>query len=117
MDHGEYREVPGFERRAALAALDSGDVGRMVEALLGLALHDPDWNWIQDLCIRYSDHPHANVRGIAVLSFGHVARIHAKLETGRVLPILRRARQDPDPFVRGQAHSALEDVQSFVVDG
>ena len=117
MDHGEYREVPAFERRAALAALDSGDVDRMVDALLGLALHDPDWKWIQDLCIRYSGHPHANVRGIAVLSFGHVARIHGKLETDRVLPILRRALQDPDPLVRGQAHSALADVQFFVVDG
>jgi len=57
-------------------------------------------NGSRELCIRYNDQPQVTVRGIATLRLGHLARIHGQLETDRMLPILRSALQDHDPFVR-----------------
>lgn len=87
MDNGRYEEIDEYDREFAIKELESGDVKRTRMALLSLALYDSDWKSVQDICIKYSDHSDDNIRGIAVLCFGHLARIHGTLETERVLPI------------------------------
>lgn len=114
MNNGEYNEVQKLDLKNVMSELNSGEVQRIVNALLGLAFHDEDWKGVQDLCIQYSNHPHYNVKGIAILCFGHLARIHGKLETEKVLPIVKKALRDSNDFVVGHANSALGDIQFFV---
>jgi len=88
----------------------------MVDGLLSLALYADDWKFAQDICTKYSRHKDENVRGIAILCFGHIARLHRKLDLDMVLPIIKEATNDQSPFVRGHAESALDDIEIFITD-
>ncbi|KRE45524.1 HEAT repeat domain-containing protein [Paenibacillus sp. Soil522] len=113
MENGKYEEIQKYDKDFAIQELKLGDDKRIINALLGLALNEQDWMWVQDICIQFSNHSNYNVRGIAILCFGHLARIHGQLETEKVLPIVKKALNDTNDFVRGQANSALDDIQFF----
>lgn len=109
----EYREVPKWSRRFALSELDSGDTRRIVEALLSFAFNDEDWQFVQNLLIRYSNHQEQNIRYMAMLCFGHLCRIHRTIDKDRVLPILQAGLKDEEKYVRGAAEDALSDIEMF----
>jgi hypothetical protein len=115
MERKQYEEVLPKERSVVLVELNSGDVDKMVRALLSLAFYDEDRQWVQNKCIEFSIHNHFNVRGIAILCFGHLARIHRELDIDSVMPIVIKAFYDPDEFVRGNADSALSDILLFCI--
>jgi hypothetical protein len=109
MNNGKYE----YDKKFSIAELECGEAKRITNALISLALYNPDWKWVQDTCIKFSNHNNDNVRGIAILCFGHLARLHGKLETDRVLLIVKKALQDSSSFVRGHADSALDDIEFF----
>jgi len=80
--------------------------------MLRLAFHDPDWRWVQDLCLRWTTDPDWQVRNGVVLALGHVARIHRRLDRDRVVPVLRTLSEDPR--LKGTVDDALEDIDMFV---
>ncbi|TMR07242.1 hypothetical protein ETD83_01190 [Actinomadura soli] len=107
-----YESVPPVSRddlRLALAEKDNEAIHR---ALVGLALHDADGAWVQDQCLALKDHPSWDVRAIALLCLGHVARIHGTIDLDRVLPVLRSALNDPR--TAGYAEQAIDDIEVFV---
>lgn len=114
MSNGENEEVQEFDKESAIKELKSGEAKRIINALLALAFYEEDWKWVQDICIVYSNHSHSNVRGIAILCFGHLARIHGELELEKVLPIVKKALNDSNDFVSSHANSALDDIQLFI---
>jgi hypothetical protein len=114
MNNGKYKEVQVYDKESALEELKSSEVKKITNALLRLTFHESDGKWVQDICIQYSNHSHYNVRGIAILCFGHLARIHGELETEIVLPIVNKALHDSNGFVSGHANSALDDIQFFI---
>jgi hypothetical protein len=114
MDNGTYGEIQEHDKNSALQELKSNDERRIVNALLGLALNEQDWKWVQDICIKFSSHSSHSVRGIAILCFGHLARIHRELEIEKVLPIVKKALYDSNDFVKGHANNALDDIQFFL---
>jgi hypothetical protein len=77
-------------------------------------MHDGDWRYAQDLCIRLSLHPHFNVRGNAVLGFGHIARVHRQLDRAVVQPIIKAALLDANDYIRGHGHDAADDTAHFL---
>ena len=113
MEIRRYEEIPDYDRRMAIQELESGAVDRVVRALLSLAHTDPDRPWVESLCSHYAESTDWNIRGIAVLCFGHLARVHRKLDTETAVPIVIRALDDPSDFVRGQADTALSDILMF----
>jgi hypothetical protein len=82
------------------------------DALVRLALHDGDWQWVESKCIAFTDHPDAEVRGTAVTCLGHLARLHHRLDLAKVLPVLARLRSDPE--MGGRVGDALDDIASYV---
>jgi hypothetical protein len=86
----------------------------LLYAVLSAALYGEDANWAENICINLADHPHFNVRGNALLGFGHIARLHRRLTQHIVQPLLEAGLTDPDEYVRGQSHSALSDVEHFL---
>jgi hypothetical protein len=56
------------------------------------------------------------VRGLAVLGFGHVARLHRTLPVGRVVPLIEAARRDPSDTVKNAAEVAFGDIEYYVLD-
>jgi len=77
---------------------------------LAVALHEPDADRAFATCARLAEHPDLGVRGNAMLGFGHIARLHRRLDE-RALPMIEAGLQDPAAWVRGQADSAAGEVQ------
>jgi hypothetical protein len=96
------------------AAVGRDRPDELLHVPLMVSLGPPDCAWAQEICIRLATHPHFNVRGNAVLGFGHLARTCGALDEERVLPLVRAALRDPHEYVRGQAHSAAGDVAHFL---
>lgn len=93
--------------------INSDNPDTIVNGLLSLALNADDGEFVQDLMVRYSQHKNENIRGIAFLCFGHMARIHRSVNMELIIPLINDALNDESIFVRGHAHSALDDIKMF----
>lgn len=110
----KYAAVEPLTHEEAEAALARNDPEELLNVVLGVALHDPDGAWAEEYCLRLVDHAHFSVRGNAVLALGHIARLHRRLDMEQVQPVLSAALADPHEYVRGQASSAIDDVEHFL---
>jgi len=106
-----YEEIPPISREAAEAVFARDDPHEVVKALLGLALSDPDWRWVQQQCMRFIEHPNPDVRGVVPLCFMHLARLHGALDVDIVFPVLEALQNDTSPWVVGRANECLADVK------
>ena len=100
-------------RKLAREAFASGNPKKICDALISVAFYDADWQWVQDRCLSYLEDENSQIRSIAAISLGHVARIHGNLELDKVVPALRSKEQDSE--VWGSALDALDDIEMFVV--
>ena len=110
----KYEEIPKWTRDAVEQALRDDDPNFLLQAVVAIAMHDADWRYAQDLCVRLSSHPHFNVRGNAVLGFGHIARVHGRLDRAIVQPIIVAALHDANDYVRGHGVDAADDTTHFL---
>ncbi|MGE3466902.1 MAG: HEAT repeat domain-containing protein [Pyrinomonadaceae bacterium] len=97
-----------------MIGLRSDDAKIVSDAVLSAALYSGDGAWAEQLAYRLIDHSEPVVRGNALLSLAHIARVHGTLDRQRAIDVLRAAKNDRDEFVRGQANDALEDVQHYI---
>lgn len=104
----------GWEMGDVEAVIGRGVPGELLHVPISVSLSPPDCAWAQDVCLRLASHPHFNVRGNAVLGFGHLARTCGALDEARVRPVVEAALRDPDPYVRGQADAAAGDLVHFL---
>jgi HEAT repeat protein len=111
-DGNRYQDVGSITREQAEQALRSGSPEARTEALLSLAYHDRDWEWVQERCIQSAHDEDPGVRGMAALCFGHLARIHRQLNLDRVLPVLHGLQKDPE--VAWRVNDALDDIEVFL---
>ena len=109
-----YEEIGARSHADIERALREDDPEVLLRAVIGVSMHDADWHYAQHLCIRLSAHPHYNVRANAVLGFGHIARVHGRLDQAVVQPIIAAALRDEDHYIRGQAHCAKSDTEFFL---
>lgn len=105
-----YHDVDPIDRTEAERALASEDPQRINHALLSLALHDPDWRWVQERILVFLGHRDPEVRGLAATCLGHLARIHGQIDERAVAALLALRG---DPLVRARAEDALEDISQF----
>jgi hypothetical protein len=110
----KYVEVTEWTRQEVEAALQEDRPESLLRAVIAVSMYDEDQAYAESLCVRLSKHRHFNVRGNAVLGFGHIARVHRYLDKELVHPIVRAALADADEYVRGQAQSAKDDTAFFL---
>lgn len=79
--------------------LARGAPDELLHVPVAVSLDPPDCAWAQDVCLRLAAHPHFNVRGNAVLGFGHLARTCGVLDEARVRPLVEAALRDPHEYV------------------
>jgi hypothetical protein len=108
-----YESVPEMTRGDVESALVRNDPEELLVVSLSVALHSGDVDWAESVCLQLATHQHANVRGNAVLALGHLARLHGRL-TLAALPVVDAALQDSEPYVRGQANAAADDLEHFL---
>lgn len=87
-----------------------------IPIVVGMNAADCDREWAENICVSLADHPHFNVRGNAVLGFGHIVRTCRALNTEKVLPIIDKALRDDHEYVRGHAEDALSDIKIYLSD-
>ena len=109
-----YEDIPILTKEEILEVLHEADPDELKTIPLSAALGIDDWQWAQAVCLQLATHPEPIVRGNAILGFGHLARVHRRLDRDRVEPALRDALNDRDAYVRGHADSAAEDVTTFL---
>jgi hypothetical protein len=108
----EFENPKPMSRADAEAHLRSADSHARINALLAMAYHEPDWRWVQDQCLAMLHDPHVDVRAMAALCLGHVARLHRRLDLDRVLPALTALL--PAEIVGSRARDALDDIETFI---
>lgn len=107
----QYREPAPIARSEAVAALSSGDLNKVREALVSIAFHDPDFEWAQAQCLDFCANPDPEVRGVAVVCLGHIARIHGRIDMEKVGPVLKKLASDSQ--LVGIVQDALDDIRQF----
>lgn len=89
------------------------DLDRLRRVPVALGLHCDDLHWGIGKCITLAGHPDPVVRGNAILSFGHFARRFRCAHKNLVEPLIEAALHDKNPYIRGQAESAADDINQF----
>lgn len=110
----KYEAVERLGRDEIESAIERGEPDELLRVALSAALHSGDSLYAEEVCVRLAKHSHFNVRGNAVLGFGHIARIHGRLDEATVRPLVEAALRDADDYVRGQAVAAADDVEFFL---
>jgi hypothetical protein len=114
MDKFSYQSIPCLDKDEVEAAIARDIAEEVSIAILSAVLHVNDCHWAEAICISLSQHQHFNVRGNAILGFGHLARLHGKLSNQVAKELIENALVDDNDFVRGQANSAADDVEHFL---
>ncbi|MFI5716482.1 hypothetical protein [Nocardia sp. NPDC051750] len=108
----KYQELHPIDREEALAMLEAGDIRSVSQAILRLALHDPDDHWVTEQALNLLNSPEVGIRVVAATALGHTARIHRKVDE-RVVPALQQMLTDPE--TSGRAQDALDDIEMFAL--
>ena len=103
----------GFRDRIE-SAIEMDDPIELMDLVLDVALESEEWRWAQSVCVQLARHRNANVRGNALLGFGHLARRFGRLDSQRVRRLVEIALHYQSDYVRVQAESAVEDLATFL---
>lgn len=106
-----YQSLTPLSRDDALELMSSSDKRAAGEAILRVALHDPDGGWVTDRALELLNSSDAQLRIAAATALGHVARTHRSIDQARVVPALRRLLDNP--ATAGRAEDALDDIEVF----
>ena len=101
-------------RARAEAAIENDELDSLRDLALEIATEAHDREWAQSCLIQLVRHRDAEVRGNALLGFGHLARRFGRLDPGRVRRIVGIALVDPSASVREKARSAVLDLRTFL---
>ena len=110
----KYEKIEQLNKTEIEAAILRDDSDELVYAVLSAALYADDAGWAENICARLAAHENENVRGNAILGFGHIARIHGQLTEAKVKPLIESALEDKSAFVRDHADSAKDDAKMFL---
>ncbi|UZN02623.1 hypothetical protein [Cellulomonas sp. S1-8] len=92
-------------------SLAERDLLTLREAIIAIALRDPDRVWVEEQLAGLMHDPDGSVRSVAALAVGHLARIHGAVDDQLLIPILTDLLSDPD--ARGNAEVALYDISTY----
>ena len=95
-------------------ALERDDPIELQRLVLEVALHSDSREWAECTCADLARHRNAHVRGNALLGFGHLARRFGALDRRRVQRLVEKGLFAHHEYVREQAESAAEDLETFL---
>lgn len=110
----KYHEVEPIDHGLAIDALSSNKAETIINVMLSIAYHDPEWEWAQERYIELLNHDDVRVSSIAALCLGHIARIHGHIDKMRVVPALKAKLKNKDPKLVEMVKIALGDIKMFL---
>lgn len=106
--------VERWSKREIEEAIQRDNPDELLYVPVCVSMEPIDCKWAEDICIKLSAHENFNVRGNAILGFGHLARVCGLLNLEVVAPIVLSALNDSSLYVKGHAHSAKQDIEHFM---
>jgi HEAT repeats len=101
----------GWTERDVEAVIERNDPAELLYVPIVVSQYGPNCAWSESICLKLATHPDWNVRGNAILGFGHLARVCRVLDEQSVKPLIKAALKDPNDYVRRQAHAAVFDIK------
>ena len=101
-------------RRSVEKALERDDPIELQRVVLEVALESHEPAWAEYTCAQLARHRNAHVRGNALVGFGHLARRFGNLDRRRVQRLVERGLFAHHEYVRQQAESAADDLETFL---
>ena len=95
-------------------AIERDDPSELMDVALDIGTEADARDWAQSCCVQLARHRNAQVRGNALLAFGHLARRFGRLDPQRVRRLVQIALYDPSDYVRAHAASAADDLATFL---
>lgn len=103
---------------AITAAIARDDPDELLHVPIALSMEPPEDDhpgYAERICRELARHANANVRGNALLGFGHLARTAGiNWKPVAVRALVEAGLADPDAYVRGQAEAAADDLRHFL---
>ncbi len=109
----KFQDLDHFTSDDITAAIERNVPSELKLVPIIVAIVSDDPSAAADVCITLCSHHDTLVRGNAILSLGHLARRFRSLDEALVKPLLERALQDPDEYVRTSAKSAADEIHQF----
>ena len=109
-----YEEIRPATIEDAQASFALGDFDTLAQQVVAVALSTNDVRGASALCADVARVKHSLARGNAILCLGHLARRFGDLDRSIVEPLVIAGLNDPDAWVRGHAHSAADDLETFL---
>lgn len=109
---GPFRD--GWTEQDVEAVIARGLPDEILYVPIVITMDPPDLDWSEAICLALARHPHFNVRGNAVLGFGHLARTCRRLNVAAVVPVIAAALRDEHEYVRGHAEDAAGDLMHYL---
>jgi hypothetical protein len=107
----KYEDPQPMRREEAERIFASGTSLQVQDALVRVALHEPDWLWVQAQCLRILGDSDVNTQTVAIRCLGHLARIHGTLNLELVGPTLLSLKDNP--ALSGAVEDAFDDITMF----
>jgi hypothetical protein len=110
----EYRATVQVQDREAMDAIARDDIERLITLPFDLGLHHENWRFIQDVCVRLSEHRDWRIRSSSLQGLAYAAELHRRLEKNVVKPVLLRALKDKEPGVVQRAGEAVAYINQYM---
>ena len=102
----------GWTKDQVEAVIVQNDADDLLYVPIVATMDSPDYEWSESICIRLADHENFNVRGNAILGFGHLARVFGRA-SNQARAFVSKALTDEHEFVSNHAISARDDIEHF----
>ena len=109
---GPFRD--GWTKQDVEAVIARGLPDELLYVPIVITMDPPDCAWPESVCLALARHQHFNVRGNAILGFGHLARTCGHVNLVAVVPVVAAALHDEHEYVRGQADAAASDLLQYL---
>lgn len=90
----------------------TGDPAIIADAIVAVGLFEEDFEYASSLIMEGAGDANPIIRGAALVSIGHLARVHRRVPDFAV-DLVNAALQHPDSYIRGQAEDAADDIEQF----
>ena len=97
-------------RQEIEAAIEADDPEELLSVVIDISLAGEDPVWATDRLLGLADHESKGVRGNALIGLVHLAERFPQLDRSQIIERIRLAAEDPEPHVREQAESAMEEL-------
>lgn len=108
-----YQKIPELQFNNITERLNSSDGEELALLLLGLLELD-DWEWVQDIYIKFINNKDIWVASAAIGGLGDLARIHGHIDKERVVKSLTNLANSREEL-RGKISDAVDDIDMFTV--